>query len=74
MAPKALNGWIFLLPFDGAKSLYLSRIFAPGVGSSLKELIGDRITEVFPALQKIGADGLRDYRLPPAEISRNLRH
>ena len=46
--------WLdFLRPFDGTKSLYLSTIFASGVGTSLKELILDRITEVLPALQNI---------------------
>ena len=49
--------WLdFFRSFDGAKSLYLFRIFAPGVGSSLKELIGDSITEVLPTLQNIFAD------------------
>lgn len=50
--------WLdFLRPFNGAKSLCLSRIYALGVGSSLKELIGERITEVLPTLQNIFADG-----------------
>lgn len=50
--------WLdFLRPFDGVKSLYLPRIFAIGVGSSLNELIGERITEVLPTLQNIFADG-----------------
>jgi hypothetical protein len=49
--------WLDLLrPFNGAKGLHLSRIFVPGVGSSLKELTGDRITEVLPTLQNIFAD------------------
>jgi hypothetical protein len=57
MASKTLKWLDFLRPFNGVKSLYLSRIFALGVGSSLKELIGDRITEVLPTLQNIFADG-----------------
>ena len=49
--------WLdFLRPFDCAKNLYLSRIFASGVGSS-PELIWDRMVEVFPALQIIVVDG-----------------
>jgi hypothetical protein len=56
--------WLdFLRPFNGAKSLYLPKIFAPGVGSSLKELIGDRITEVLPTLHKIFTNGLPDFSL-----------
>ncbi|KAF8495452.1 hypothetical protein F5888DRAFT_1710927 [Russula emetica] len=68
--PLSPNGWKndiedaqwleFLQPFDGVKSLHLPRIFAPGIGSSLRGLIGDRITEVLPTLQNIFADGLED--------------
>ncbi|KAF8495450.1 hypothetical protein F5888DRAFT_1710923 [Russula emetica] len=61
MASKTLNGWIFLRPFNGVKSLYLPTIFTLGVGSSLKELIGDRITEVLPTLQNINIFAMRGY-------------
>jgi hypothetical protein len=60
--------WLdFLRPFNGAKNLHLPRKFAPGVGSSLKELTGDRITEVLPALQNIFADGLQGYPLQKSQ-------
>jgi hypothetical protein len=66
--------WLdFLRPFNGAKSLYLSRIFALGVGSSLEELTGNRITEVLPALQKIVVDELRDYPLQRSQEIRGIR-
>jgi hypothetical protein len=64
--------WLdFLRPFNGAKTLYLSRIFALGVVSSLKELTGNRITEVLPALQKIVADGM--YPFQSAREIRGIR-
>ena len=43
-----------LLPFTAVKNLYLSKEFAPAIGSpALQELIGARITEVLPGLQNI---------------------
>ena len=47
-----------LLPFTTVKNLYLSKEFAPGVATALQELVGDRITEVFPNLQNIFVNGL----------------
>ena len=60
--------WLnFLRPFSGAKSLFLSRKFASGVGSSLKELILDRIMEVLPNLKNIFADGRESEEMKDIE-------
>ena len=46
--------WLELLhPFTGVKSLYLSREFEPRIAPALKELVGERVTEVLPALEKL---------------------
>jgi hypothetical protein len=51
--------WLRLLsPFTAAKDLYLFKEFAPGIAAALQELIGGRITEVLPSLQKIYVEGL----------------
>jgi hypothetical protein len=51
--------WLELLhPFSTAKNLYLSKEFAPRVGSALQELVGERTTEVLPSLQNVFLEGL----------------
>jgi hypothetical protein len=51
--------WLqLLLPFSAVKNLYLSEEFAPGIAATLRELVGGRITEVFPNLQNIFVEGL----------------
>ena len=46
--------WLELLhPFTAVKSIYLSEEFQPGITSTLQELVGGRMTEVLPSLQKI---------------------
>ena len=40
------------------KDLYLSRDFAPAIAAALQELVGARITEVFPSLRNIFVEGL----------------
>jgi hypothetical protein len=46
--------WLELLcPFTGVKSLYLSREFGPRIAPALQELVGERVTEVLPALEKL---------------------
>ena len=60
--------WLdFLRPFSGAKSLFLSRTFASGVGSSLKELILGRIMDVLPTLKSIFADGRKSEEMKGIE-------
>ena len=51
--------WLDLfLPFITVKNLYLSKEFAPGIAAALQELVGGRITDVFPSLQNIFMEGL----------------
>ena len=51
--------WLGLLqPFTAVKSLYLSEEFATRIGPALQELVGDRTTAVFPALQNLFLEGL----------------
>jgi hypothetical protein len=46
--------WLELFhPFTAAKALYISREFSPRVVPSLQELVGERVTEVLPALQSL---------------------
>ena len=54
------NGlWLELLhPFTTVKNLYLSEEFATRIAPALHELVGDRTTEVLPALQNIFLEGL----------------
>ena len=52
--------WLDLLhPFTTVKNLYLSRQFAPRIAPALRELTGERTTEVFPALQNLFLQGFR---------------
>ena len=46
--------WLELLcPFTSARNLYLSKEFAPRLAPALQELVGERATEVLPALQNL---------------------
>lgn len=46
--------WLELLhPFASLKALYLSRGNAPRVAAALQDLVGERTTEVLPALQRV---------------------
>jgi hypothetical protein len=46
--------WLELLhPFTAVKDLYISEEFTPRVTPVLKELVGERVTEVLPALQTL---------------------
>ena len=72
MASKTLNGWIFYVHLTVRRVFTLPRIFAPGVGSSLKELIGDRIMEVLPTLQNIFADGLQGHPLQKSQEFKSI--
>jgi hypothetical protein len=51
--------WLeFLRAFSGVKDIYLSWKFVPRIAPALQELVGDRVTEVFPALQSLFLEGL----------------
>jgi hypothetical protein len=52
------NQWLEILhPFTCVKDLYLSWEFVPHIAPALKELFGERITDVLPALQSIFWEG-----------------
>ena len=52
--------WLDLLhPFIAVKNLYLSEQFAPLIAPALRELTGQRTTEVFPALQNVFLEGFQ---------------
>ncbi len=56
-APK--DQWLELLqPFVGVKDLYLSWKIVPQIAPALKELVGDRVTKVLPALKNLFLEGL----------------
>ena len=64
--------WLqLLLPFPAVKNLYISKEFAPGIAGALRELAGDRITEVLPSLQNIFVEEL-DPSGPFREIMRQF--
>ena len=46
--------WLELFyPFTAVKDLYLFREFVPRIAPVLQELVGERVTEVLPALQNL---------------------
>ena len=46
--------WLELLhPYTAVKELYLSQKLAPSIAPVLQELVGERVTEVLPALQAL---------------------
>jgi hypothetical protein len=46
--------WLELFhPFTAAKGLYVSQEFAPRIAPALRELVGERATEVLPSLQSL---------------------
>ena len=50
----ASSQWLELFhPFIAVKGLYISREFVPRIAPSLQELVGERLTEVLPALQTL---------------------
>jgi hypothetical protein len=52
--------WLELLRrFTSVKNLYLSQAIASCIAPALQQLVGDRTTEVLPALEKISLEGLR---------------
>jgi len=52
--------WLELFhPFTSVKNLHLSKQVTPCVAPALKELPGERVTEVLPALQNLFIDGFQ---------------
>ena len=59
--------WLELFhPFTGVKDLYLSSFFASCIAAALRELVGERLTEVLPALHTVFLRGLLDGPVPEA--------
>jgi len=54
--------WLDLLrSFVAVKNLYLSEEYVPRIASALQELVGGRMTEVLPALEKIFLAGFQPF-------------
>ena len=54
--PSNIEGsqWLELFhPFTAVKGLYISRELVPRIAPALQELVGERVTEVLPALQTL---------------------
>ncbi|KAI9457879.1 hypothetical protein F5148DRAFT_338785 [Russula earlei] len=61
--------WLELLaPLTAMKVLHLSHQVAPHVCQALEELVGERVTEVLPALQNIFLEGLEPLGSVPKYI------
>jgi hypothetical protein len=61
--------WIELFhPFTAVKNLYLSRDFVPRIVPTLKELVGERITEVLPNLQSIYLEDPQESGFVPEAV------
>jgi hypothetical protein len=61
--------WLELLhPFTAVKILDISRDFVPRILPALQELVGERTTEVLPALQNIVLEGLE-----PGPVQEGIR-
>jgi hypothetical protein len=61
--------WLELFrPFTAVKHLYTSSKFLPHIAPALKELVGERVTEVLPALQTISLYG----PLPPGPVQETI--
>jgi len=55
LVPNTKGGqWLEVLqPFTAVKTLYVSKEFTPRIAPALQELVGERATEVLPALQTL---------------------
>ena len=61
--------WLELFhPFTAAKDLYISSEFTPRIAPALQELVGERVTEVLPALQSLFLEDL----LPPGPVQESI--
>jgi hypothetical protein len=51
--------WLELMhPFTAVKGLYMSQEFTPRISPALQELVGERVTEVLPALKTLFLESL----------------
>ena len=61
--------WLKLLrPFSAVKHLYLCPVFIRSIAPALQDLVGDRLTEVLPALQTLFLDETLPSGLGPEAI------
>ena len=63
--------WIELLrPFTAVKNLVLDEAFVLSVGSALQDLVGERVTEILPALQNIFLESFKPSDPIPEGIAK----
>ena len=63
--------WLELLrPFTTVNALYLSRDITSRIAPALQELVGERVTEVLPALQSLFLEELRPSGLVQEAIDK----
>ena len=63
--------WLDVLnPFTAVKDLYLSQNFVPRIAPTLQELVGERVTEVLPALQSLFLEKLHPSGTVQEEIEK----
>jgi hypothetical protein len=48
-----VGGFQVFRPFNTVKGVYISGDFTPRIASTLKELVGERVTEVLPTLKTL---------------------
>jgi hypothetical protein len=63
--------WLELLhPFTSVKNLYISEEFVPRIAPALQELVGERVTELLPALRNL----FLEEKLPSGSVQENFEH
>jgi hypothetical protein len=66
-----VSQWLDVLnPFAAVKDLYLSENFVPRIAPTLQELVGERVTEVLPALQCLFLEKLHPSGTVQEEIKK----
>jgi hypothetical protein len=53
--------------FAAVKNLYISSVFTPYVVQALRELVGERVTEVLPTLQTLFLEETLLFKLEPVQ-------
>jgi hypothetical protein len=52
-----ISQWLELLrPFTAVRDLYICQEIAPYIAPALRELVGEKVTEVLPAMQTLFLD------------------
>ena len=55
-----VQGLEIFQPFTGVKDLYVSKRFAPCIALALKDVVGERVTDVLPGLESLFLEGIED--------------